>query len=95
MTAETAQLQNQILLILKKADVCRAAIFGSYARGESAADSDLDLVVEFSKKKSLLDLVGLKLELEDLVRRKVDIITYNSIYPPLKPYIEKEQVRIL
>ncbi len=58
----------------------RAAIFGSFARGEAKANSDVDLLIEYrAKGKSLFDLVDLKLELEEILGRKVDIVTYDSI----------------
>ncbi len=58
--------------------------FGSVARGEAGEDSDVDLVVEFEGRKSLLDLIGLKLDLEDNFHRKFDVLTYDSLHPLLK-----------
>jgi uncharacterized protein len=77
--------------ILDRNSVTRAALFGSFARGEGTEDSDIDLLVEFEKGKSLLDLVGLKIELEEALGRKIDVVTYNSINPLLKDSILKEQ----
>ena len=54
----------QILPILKEADVSRSFIFGSYAKKQQKKNSDIDLIVEFNKQKTLLDLITLKLELE-------------------------------
>ena len=54
-----------IVPILKRHAVSHASIFGSYARGAATADSDIDLLVDLPPSKSLLDLVDLKLELED------------------------------
>ena len=84
-----------IVQVLKRHDVIKAAIFGSYARGEQTPDSDLDLLIEFSGRKTLLDLVGLQLELEELLERKVDVLTYKSIHPLLKEQILGEQRIIL
>lgn len=58
-------------------------------------ESDVDLLVEFEKRKSLLDLAGLKIELEDALNRRVDVLTYRSLHPLLKERILAEQVRIL
>lgn len=64
----------------EKYGVGRAALFGSIARGEGRADSDVDIVVSFkSPKYDLLDLAGLKLSLEDALRLPVDIVTYASL----------------
>lgn len=87
------KLKNKIIPILKQYDIQKAALFGSFIRGEQKEDSDIDILVEFKEggKKTLLDLVGLELELEELLNRKVDVLTYNSIHYLLKDYILKEQ----
>jgi uncharacterized protein len=87
-----ATITETMIPILDRNSVTRAAFFGSFARGEGTEDSDIDLLVEFEKGKSLLDLVGLKIELEEALGRKIDVITYNSINPLLKDSILKEQV---
>lgn len=89
------QIKDKILPILKKEGVKRSAIFGSYVRGEERGDSDIDILIEPPKKMSLFDLAGLKLDLEEVLGREVDIITYNSIHPLLREYILKDQVRII
>jgi len=89
------QIKRTILPILQRYDVMRAAIFGSFVRGEMQETSDLDILVEFKGEKSLLDLSGLKIELEELLRRKVDVLTYDSLHPLLKENILSEQEVIL
>ena len=81
--------------ILKKHDVKKAALFGSIVRGEDNKESDIDLLIEFKGKKSLLDLAGLKIELQETVKRQVDVITYNSLHHLLRERILNEQVEIL
>ncbi|MFA6485984.1 MAG: nucleotidyltransferase family protein [Candidatus Magasanikbacteria bacterium] len=71
--------------------VKRAAVFGSVARGEATRNSDIDIVVEFRGKKSLLDLVALELDLGEQYSRKVDVVTYNSLHPLLRDRILKDQ----
>ena len=79
-----------------KAGVKRAALFGSFARGDATEESDIDLLIEFKgKKKSLLDLAALKIQLEESLGRNVDLITYNSLHPLLRNRILSEQVIIL
>lgn len=73
----------------------KAALFGSVARGEATEESDIDLLIEFEGRKSLLDLAGLKLELQELLRRRVDLLTYKSLHPLLKERILSEQEEIL
>ena len=89
------QIKDKILPILKQAGVKRSSLFGSYVRGDQTKGSDIDILIEPPRKMSLLDLAGLKLDLEEVLSNEVDIITYNSIHPLLKNYILKDQVRIL
>ncbi|HEC79553.1 MAG TPA: hypothetical protein ENI34_10530 [candidate division WOR-3 bacterium] len=89
------EIKGVLVEVLKKYEVKRAALFGSIVRGEATEDSDIDLLIEFEGKKSLLDLVGLKLELQELLGREVDIITYKSLHPLLKERILNEQVVVL
>ena len=88
-------IREKILPIFKRYDVVRAAIFGSFARGEMRESSDRDILVEFEGEKSLIDLAGLKIELEELLGMKVDVLTYNSLHPLLKERILREQKVIL
>jgi hypothetical protein len=89
-------LKRIIIPILKRNDVIKAGIFGSYARGEQKKRSDLDILIKYGKKrKSLLDLVRLERELKESLGKKVDVLTYNSLHPLLKERILKEEVKIL
>lgn len=81
---------------MKKHAVKRASIFGSFARGAATSKSDVDFLIEYKwNSKSLFDLIDLKLDLEEILNRKVDIITYHSIYSRLRERILAEQVVIL
>ena len=95
MNEQIIEIREKILNALKQNDVKRASLFGSVVRGELTDESDIDILVEFKGKKSLLDLVGLKLELEEMLKRKVDVLTYNSLHPLLKDRILREQEVIL
>ncbi|HNZ88138.1 MAG TPA: nucleotidyltransferase family protein [Methanofastidiosum sp.] len=88
-----SEIKIKSVPILKRHGIRKAAIFGSYVRGEETKDSDIDILVEFKdiENKSLLDLIGLEQDLEEFLNKKVDVITYNSIHPLLKEYILKEQ----
>lgn len=84
-------IKKQIIPILKDQGVIKAAFFGSFATGNERPGSDVDLLVKFNHSVSLMDLSGLKLDLEDKVGRKFDVLTYNGIHPRLKKIILKEQ----
>ena len=88
-------MKQKIISILKRYDVKRAALFGSFSRGEAKKGSDIDILVEFKGDKSLLDLVKLEMELEKALNKKVDIVTYNSVHPLLKDIISKDEKVIL
>ena len=87
-------IKFKIKPILKKHDVIKAGIFGSFARGEEKKTSDVDILIKFKGRKSLLDLSKLEMELEKVLKRKVEVLTYNSINPLLKDRILKEEVAI-
>jgi predicted nucleotidyltransferase len=95
MPDQMQSVAEKIIDILRRNGVKRAAFFGSIVRGEMTDESDVDLLVEFEKRKSLLDLAGLKIELEEALNRRVDVLTYRSLHPLLKERILAEQVRIL
>ena len=92
---EINKIKSQVLPILKEAEVSHSFIFGSYAKKEAKKNSDLDLIVEFNKRKSLLDLISLKLKLERKTGIEVDVLTSNSIHPDIKNLIQKEKIQIL
>lgn len=88
-------IKKKILPVLKKNKIKRAGIFGSYARGEQKKNSDIDILVKINTKMSLFDFVGIKLELEDNLGKKVDLIEYKLIHPRLKKQILKEEIKII
>jgi uncharacterized protein len=88
-------LKAQLIPILQKHQVSRASIFGSIASGTANKSSDLDLLVEFSGEKSLLDLVSLKLDLEEEIDRKVDVLTYRALHPLIRERVLKQEIRVL
>ena len=65
-------------------------VFGSEARGEAGPTSDLDLLVDMDDDRSLLDLVGLGQDLEELLGRRVDVLTAASIHPRLRASVLAE-----
>ena len=71
-------------------------LFGSAARDEAKVDSDLDLFVDYDpqKKFSLVDLVGIKLVLEDALGVEIDVTTRDSLHPMLRKDIEQSAVRV-
>jgi predicted nucleotidyltransferase len=67
-------------------------VFGSTARGDARPDSDVDILVELEPKRSLLDLSGLLLDLQDLLGCKVDVVTTNSLHWYIRERVLQEAV---
>ena len=79
--------RDQILEVAARHGARNVRLFGSVARGEDRPESDIDLLVDMEPDRSLLDLVGLGQELEELLQRKVDVLTDTSLHPALRPLI--------
>jgi uncharacterized protein len=77
----------KLIDVCRQNDVAMVGVFGSTARGEATKESDIDLVVEFSKRKSLLKLVALERQLSTALGRKVDVLTQAAISPYLRDRI--------
>lgn len=76
--------------IFRKYGVKSIRLFGSVARGEAKADSDVDLIVTFNRRISLLMLIRMERELSETIGRKVDLLTPKSISPYLRKRVLKE-----
>lgn len=76
--------REKILELAARHGASNVRVFGSLARGEGAEDSDLDLLVTLEEKRSLLDLVGLKQDIEDLLHRPVDVVTELALSPYIR-----------
>lgn len=90
--------KQQIIELLKKNSdklerfgVNRIGVFGSFVSSEQNEDSDVDLLVEFTEgQKNFRNFIGTANFTEDLLGRKVDLLTPQSLSPHIAPYIEKE-----
>lgn len=88
------EIERKIIPILRKNKVKRAGIFGSHARGEQKKNSDIDILVELDEKWDLFDVIGLKITLEKILKKKVDLVEYDTIREELKKNILSEEVPI-
>ena len=95
MAAGIDEIRKKILPILKSHEVKKAGIFGSFARGDASGESDIDILVDIPGDISLLDFIGLKLEIEDAIGKKVDLVEYDTIKPAIRKKILDEQTVIL
>ncbi len=87
---ETESMESKLVPILKSYGATKVGIFGSYATGNATADSDLDLLVDFSEQKSLLSLVKIKRELSEALGIEVDLLTEAAVSRHLIDRIKSE-----
>ena len=85
--------RDEILRIAARHGASNVRVFGSVARGEANAQSDVDLLVELERGRSLLDHAALMLDLERLLGRRVDIATERGLKPQIREHILREAVR--
>ncbi len=96
MEIDIDKVKSVAVPVLKRNGVKRAAVFGSVARREATATSDVDFLIEFKKSRpTLFDIGRLKGDLEERLKRTVDLILFRSIDSRLKEQILKERVDIL
>jgi predicted nucleotidyltransferase len=95
MSPGAAEISRRVIPTLRRRGVVRASIFGSVARGEERPESDVDFLVEFEPGRTLFDLAGLCLDLEEELGRPVDVVTRGGLHPKLKDRILEEQIEIL
>ena len=88
------KIKSKIIRILRNNNIKKAGIFGSYAVGKNKKNSDIDIIVEPPKNIGLR-FVKIQFELENNLKKKVDLITYNSVHPLLKKRILDEEVRLI
>lgn len=84
------EIENKVVSILGRYGVQSIGVFGSYARGTEGPDSDLDLLVNFKERKSLLTLVRIERELSESIGVKVDLLTEGAVSPYLIDSIKSE-----
>jgi uncharacterized protein len=94
MVNSVKDIKEVILPILINKGVLRAGLFGSYVRGEQNKGSDVDILIELSEDLSLLDVISIKIELEEALNKEVDLVEYETIKPELKDSILNEEVLI-
>lgn len=88
------EIKAKTLPILKQANIKKAALFGSYARGDFDETSDIDILIEPPENMGL-EFINLKLNLEDTLNKKVDLVSYNGISKYLKDSILANQISLL
>jgi len=86
--------RDDILRIAARHGASNVRVFGSVARGEASAQSDVDFLVELERGRSLLDHAALMVDLESLLGRRVDVATERGLKPRVREHILQEAVRL-
>ena len=90
MNPQIEKMKGTIIKVLEKHGVRKAFVFGSYAHGDETPESDIDLLVEFEQRKSLLGHIKAENELSDKLGIKVDMLTEQAISPYLIDRIKND-----
>lgn len=95
MAAKFLKNQREEILRIATAHGARnIRVFGSVSRGEAGPQSDVDILVKLEPGRSLLDVVAIKQDLEDLLGCQVDVVTEESISPYIRDQVLKEAVSL-
>ena len=84
--------RGDILRIAAKRGATNLCIFGSVARGEADLESDIDILVDLEPGRSLFDLGGLLMDLQDLLGRKVDVVTERGLRERIREHVLREAI---
>lgn len=87
-------LRKHLPTLADEYQVRSLALFGSISRNEARADSDIDILVSFDAPATSARYFGVQFYLEDLLGHPVDLVTDKALRPELKPYVEREAVRV-
>jgi len=86
--------RNDILLLARQHGATSIKIFGSVVRGEEQPNSDVDFLVQMEKERSLFDMGGLLMDLQNLLGCTVDVVSENGLRPRIKDHVLREAMPI-
>jgi uncharacterized protein len=89
-----AEKREEILAIAAKHGAYNVRVFGSVARGEARSDSDVDFLVEIEQGRNLFDRVALIQDLQDLLRRKVDVAKPENLHQLIRDRVLQEAISL-
>ena len=89
------QFQTELTQLLKQFPLKRASLFGSFARGEENASSDIDILIEPKSGFTLFDMLRMENILEEKLKRKIDLVEFSAIKPSIRERILEQTVSLL
>ena len=91
MNLDSSQIES-IKRYFRTRPVLKAYLFGSYVRGETGDESDIDILVDLDYSQNIgLQFIQMKLDLEKLLNSKVDLVSSNGVSKYIKPVIDSEK----
>ncbi len=95
MSEQLTAIKELSAPVLRAHNAVEAYVFGSTARGDNRSDSDIDILARFDRGGDLFEFVGVKLDLEDVLGKKVDLVEMGALRPEFRPYVDQDKVRII
>ena len=92
--SELRERRDEIMEVARARGATRVRVFGSVARGDATERSDLDFLVDLEAGRTLLDLGGLLMDLQDLLQRDVDVVTERGLRPRVAERVLADAVEL-
>jgi uncharacterized protein len=92
MNLTIPEISQKTMPVLHKYGILSASVVGSVARGQQTSKSDIDIVIDVIQPISLLIFARIKLELEEILQTKVDLIERSAIKPSIRKYLLEDEI---
>jgi uncharacterized protein len=94
MNLSIPEISQKTLPLLRKYGILSASVVGSVARGQQTSKSDIDIVIDVIQPISLLTFAKIKLELEEILQTKVDLIERSALKPRIRKYLLQDEIML-
>lgn len=94
MNLSISEISQKTMPLLRKYGIVSASVVGSVARGQQTSESDIDIVIEVIQPISLLTFAKIKVELEEILQTKVDLIERSALKPRIRKYLLQDEISL-
>ncbi len=94
MNFSIPEISQKAMPLLRKYGILSASVVGSVARGQQTSKSDIDIVIDVIQPISLLTFARIKLELEEILQTKVDLIERSALKPRFRKYLLQDEISL-